>query len=131
MKKIETVINESKQPVVKYVIESPGDDQALHHIACRPSEPFLEMVLKESGFKYIYMPKVWPMHPQFARVKKVKNNLEPYSNLTRTIIIASYGPLQNKFLAPIDKKLFIKRMGIFEYLIRASYQRCKNLLNRG
>jgi len=103
---LETVINESAQPIVKYVIESAGNDQALNHIACRPSEPYLLMVLKESGFNNVYMPKIWPVHSQFLRVKRVRNDGGPYANLTRTIMIASHKPLQNQFLAFIDKKLF-------------------------
>lgn len=119
---LETVVAVSPKPIVKFVIEHLEKDQALRGIACRPSERYLIMVLSQCGFHYIYMPTVWPKHPEFSRRAIVNGKL------TRTIIVASRKPIENHFLALATDKLFVSQMGQLEYFFHRFAARVKRLM---
>lgn len=113
---LETAISISNEAIVKFALEGPGDDQALRSIACRPSERYLIMILAECNFPYIYMPTVWPQHPQFSRHAYTGRGKTVGGNLTRTIMIASRLPIENPLLALADDRSFARQRGQLEYV---------------
>ena len=124
---LETASTASREPVVKFVLEHPGEDQAMRSVACRPSEAYLVMILSQCGFQHIYMPTVWPKHPEFSR-REYASAIDGASyHLTRTIIIASNQPIENTFLASADNQLFIRHMGQLERAARRIIARGKRL----
>lgn len=87
---IETCIMDAVDPMVRLVPEDQQNaTQALHPMGCRPSPSYVAMVLKISGFEFVYKPVALPEHSQFSyRLVDDYSHLKQ-GHLIRDIFVAS------------------------------------------
>jgi SAM-dependent methyltransferase len=99
---IETCIMDATDPMVRLVPEdSRNATQSLRPMGCRPSPSYVNTILEESGFEFIYKPVTLPAHPQFKYKLTNDYSYLKQGHLIRDIFIASRIKISTDLLRPI------------------------------
>lgn len=92
---VESVVFPGSLPLMALVDEFATEDQGLNHIAFYPTETCLIKMLYQAGFSFVYEFSVKPQHPGFQS--------EGRKGPSRTMLVASLGPLQAKCIRPVTE----------------------------
>jgi SAM-dependent methyltransferase len=102
---LETMVTDSRAPVLRLEDEYLSANQALRGIAHRPSPAWVGMALNRIGFRYVYIARQPPEHPDY-RIEWLDDAATARDgHLLRAIFVASRTPLANDRLAPIVEAL--------------------------
>lgn len=92
---IESMIDAGKQVSARLVSEGRAEDQSLNYIAFMPTEACFVKMLYAAGFRHVYRPKSFPLHPDFEDHWKFGRR--------RTILLASKPDFKNSPLKRIEE----------------------------
>jgi hypothetical protein len=98
---IETVVCDSRLPVLRLDDETLSVNQALRGLAHRPSPPYLVTALNRIGFEHVYAATDPPQHPdyRFSSLDNLDTSRE--GALLRGIFVAARSPLHRPGLEPL------------------------------
>lgn len=86
---LETVVCDSKLPVVRIDDETTSFNQALHGIGSRPSPSFVALGLSRAGFAHVYAPLVPPNHDDYQFEWRDDVAFSRDGHLLRCVFVAS------------------------------------------
>ena len=90
---LESICLPEKSPFLYFRDEPPQEDQALHSVACYPSEGALIKMFYRAEFPFVYRPLTLPDHEDFRATMERKR--------LRTMLAASRVALQNPLFVPM------------------------------
>jgi SAM-dependent methyltransferase len=98
---IETMVCDSRLPVLYLEDETTSVNQALRGLAHRPSPSYLAVALNRVGFNHVYAATDPPEHPdyRFARLDNMDTSRD--GALLRGVYVASRTPLENAKLTSL------------------------------
>ncbi|MFB3777026.1 MAG: FkbM family methyltransferase [Bryobacteraceae bacterium] len=98
---LETLVCDSRLPVIHWAEEPHSSNQALRGLGCRPSPSFVKMALTLAGFQHVYTPAIPPRHPDFEVRWEDSLAWQQQGHNLRCIFVASRTELNNPKLVPL------------------------------
>jgi SAM-dependent methyltransferase len=96
---LETMVCDSREPVMHLVDDPITANQATAGLGCRPSPSFVAMALNRVGFPHVYGAARPPEHPDFTFTWKDDGAIARNGVNLRCVFVASRQPLQTPALA--------------------------------
>ena len=98
---IETMITDSRLPILRLEDETTSVTQALRGIAHRPSPSYLALALNRIGFEHVYAATEPPDHPDFKFASLDNLDTARDGSLLRAVFVASRNALEQPGLTSL------------------------------
>jgi SAM-dependent methyltransferase len=98
---LETMVCDSKEPVMVLADEQLSANQALAGLACRPSPSFVAMTLDRLGFAYVYGTTTPPDHPDFKFEWRDNRDIARDGRNLRCMFVAARRPIPSRHLVEL------------------------------
>jgi FkbM family methyltransferase len=99
---LETMVCDSKEPVMVLADEQLSANQALAGLACRPSPSFVAMTLDRLGFSHVYGTTAPPDHPDFKFEWHDNRDISRDGYNLRCMFVASRRPIGGRLVELIS-----------------------------
>jgi len=98
---LETMVCDSKEPLMVLADEPTSANQALGGLGCRPSPSFVAMALDRLGFRHVYGTAHPPAHPDFLFEWRNGIGTTRDGHNLRCMFVASRTPIQRESLVEL------------------------------
>lgn len=98
---VETMVCDSKLPILRLEDEPTSVNQALRGLAHRPSPAYLALALNRIGFEHVYVPREPPDHPDYRFTQAGDLRTSRDGALLRGVFVASRAVLATPTLTSL------------------------------
>jgi SAM-dependent methyltransferase len=98
---LETMVCDSRSPIMLLADETHTVNQALAGLGCRPSPTFVAMALNRIGFANVYGTTDPPHHPDFQFDWLDNGDVTRHGHNLRCMFVASRRPLADRMVTPL------------------------------
>lgn len=98
---LETIVADSREPIMRLTDEYLSANQALGGVGCRPSPAFVGMALNRAGFPFVYMPGTPPGHEDFQLTWRDDLGDSRDGHPIRCVFVASQWEIASPELEPL------------------------------